>query len=367
MTLTNETTTTRTISTTRRRDRDRGRFLVRPQGPLVEAEQHHHGRHQRLGARARHGDVPRDAGHSGAAAGRSQPAQRSAVDVGGQRLGTRSNATAATASRRAGDGRTLTIGGTTYAKGLGTHAASDITYHLGGTCRSFSVDVGVDDESTAGGSVVFRIYRDGALVADSGVRHSERSAHAAERRPHRRYETAARRHGRRRRHQLRPRRLGQRPAGLRQRPRRRDARGQRPVVDFGGRRLGTGRTRPSNGEQAAGDGRTLTIGGTTYAKGLGTHAVQRHHVLPRRRLLHPHRERRRRRRVGRHERLRGLPGSTGTGPRWPTAAGSPEPTLAKALTADLSGGLEVRLVVTDSGDGVDYDHADWAVPRLSCG
>ncbi|MEU0392618.1 NPCBM/NEW2 domain-containing protein [Streptomyces sp. NPDC006208] len=70
----------------------------------------------------------------------------------------------------AGDGRTLTIGGTTYAKGLGTHAASDITYHLGGICRSVSVEVGVDDESTAGGSAVFRIYRDAALVADSGVR-----------------------------------------------------------------------------------------------------------------------------------------------------------------------------------------------------
>jgi alpha-galactosidase len=70
----------------------------------------------------------------------------------------------------AGDGRTLTVNGTTYAKGLGTHAASDITYYLGGSCRSFSVDVGVDDESTAGGSVVFRVYRDAALVADSGVR-----------------------------------------------------------------------------------------------------------------------------------------------------------------------------------------------------
>lgn len=72
--------------------------------------------------------------------------------------------------QRASDGRTLTIGGTAYAKGLGTHAASDLTYHLGGTCRSFSVDVGVDDESTAGGSAVFRIYRDGALLADSGLR-----------------------------------------------------------------------------------------------------------------------------------------------------------------------------------------------------
>jgi alpha-galactosidase len=40
---------------------------------------------------------------------------------------------------------------------------------------------------------------------------------------------------------------------------------------------------------------------------------------------------------------------------------------ARTLTADLTGGLELRLVVTDSGDGVNYDHADWAAPILTCG
>ncbi|MCL2734410.1 MAG: NPCBM/NEW2 domain-containing protein [Actinomycetia bacterium] len=69
----------------------------------------------------------------------------------------------------AGDGKTLTIGGTTYAKGLGVHAASDITYYLGGGCSSLATDVGVDDEVGANGSVDFQIYRDGTLAADSGV------------------------------------------------------------------------------------------------------------------------------------------------------------------------------------------------------
>jgi alpha-galactosidase len=69
----------------------------------------------------------------------------------------------------AGDGKTLTIGGATYAKGLGVHAASTLTYYLGGACSSLSTDVGVDDESTAGGSVDFQIFRDGTKVADSGV------------------------------------------------------------------------------------------------------------------------------------------------------------------------------------------------------
>ncbi|WUM95920.1 NPCBM/NEW2 domain-containing protein [Streptomyces sp. NBC_00322] len=71
--------------------------------------------------------------------------------------------------RAAEDGRTLTVGGTTYAKGLGTHAASDITYYLGGSCSTFTASVGVDDETGgSNGSVVFQVYRDGTKVADSG-------------------------------------------------------------------------------------------------------------------------------------------------------------------------------------------------------
>ena len=69
----------------------------------------------------------------------------------------------------AGDGRTLTIGGQTFTKGLGTHAASSITYFLGGRCSTVVADIGIDDEKTTG-SAVFQIWRDGTKVADSGVR-----------------------------------------------------------------------------------------------------------------------------------------------------------------------------------------------------
>ncbi|MFI8263009.1 NPCBM/NEW2 domain-containing protein [Streptomyces sp. NPDC085665] len=69
----------------------------------------------------------------------------------------------------AGDGRTLTVGGATYAKGLGAHAAGTLTYHLGGRCTALTVDVGVDDESSRTGAVAFQIYRDTVKVADSGV------------------------------------------------------------------------------------------------------------------------------------------------------------------------------------------------------
>jgi alpha-galactosidase len=71
--------------------------------------------------------------------------------------------------RPAGDGRTLTIQGTTYAKGLGTHAISEISYYLGGRCSTVQADVGVDDEKGDRGSVVFQIFSGATKVADSGT------------------------------------------------------------------------------------------------------------------------------------------------------------------------------------------------------
>ena len=70
----------------------------------------------------------------------------------------------------AGDGNTLTLNGTTYTKGLGAHAASDVRYALTSTCTRFKASVGVDDEvPTTGGSVVFQVYAGATLVYDSGV------------------------------------------------------------------------------------------------------------------------------------------------------------------------------------------------------
>lgn len=60
--------------------------------------------------------------------------------------------------RAAGDGRPLTIGGQVFAKGLGVHAFSSVTYDLGGRCSRFTTQVGVDDEVGSRGSVVFEIW-----------------------------------------------------------------------------------------------------------------------------------------------------------------------------------------------------------------
>jgi glucose/arabinose dehydrogenase len=69
----------------------------------------------------------------------------------------------------AGDGRTITLNATTYAKGLGAHAASDVRYGLSGGCTRFRADVGVDDEVGSKGSIVFQVFADGAKLYDSGV------------------------------------------------------------------------------------------------------------------------------------------------------------------------------------------------------
>ncbi|WP_193726654.1 NPCBM/NEW2 domain-containing protein [Paenibacillus guangzhouensis] len=62
---------------------------------------------------------------------------------------------------------TITLNGKTYAKGIGTHAASHITYNLNGQYARFTSDVGVDDESTVGGTVVFQVWGDGNKLFDS--------------------------------------------------------------------------------------------------------------------------------------------------------------------------------------------------------
>lgn len=68
-----------------------------------------------------------------------------------------------------GDGSPLTIGGTVYAKGLGSHAPARIRYYLGGKCTSFTAQVGVDDVQKSAGSVQFSVTADGTEKVKSPV------------------------------------------------------------------------------------------------------------------------------------------------------------------------------------------------------
>ncbi|WP_394940639.1 NPCBM/NEW2 domain-containing protein [Psychromicrobium sp. YIM B11713] len=53
----------------------------------------------------------------------------------------------------------------TYSKGLGAHAASKITYYLGGQCSAFTADVGL--EKGFGGAIIFTVNGDGKQLYQS--------------------------------------------------------------------------------------------------------------------------------------------------------------------------------------------------------
>jgi glucose/arabinose dehydrogenase len=58
------------------------------------------------------------------------------------------------------DGGTLTINGTTYAKGLGTRARSDLRYRVPAGCTAFTAQVGIDDEVGANrGLAAFSVWK----------------------------------------------------------------------------------------------------------------------------------------------------------------------------------------------------------------
>jgi lysophospholipase L1-like esterase len=72
------------------------------------------------------------------------------------------------------DGPAISVAGTTYAKGLGTHAVSAIEYKINPAknCSTFSAVVGLDDairSQSAYGSVTFEVWMDGVKSWDSGL------------------------------------------------------------------------------------------------------------------------------------------------------------------------------------------------------
>jgi beta-galactosidase GanA len=120
----------------------------------------------------------------------------------------------------------------------------------------------------------------------------------------------------------------------------------------------------SNGEQAAGDGRPITINGVRYAKGLGTNSISDVQVYL----------------GGGCTRLTAMVGvddeqnGAGTVTFSVVADGRTlvtTPTIrghqaATSLDVDVTGAQVLDLVVGDGGDGNGSDHGDWAVPTLTC-
>jgi alpha-galactosidase len=75
------------------------------------------------------------------------------------------------------DGKPLTIAGTNYAHGVGTHAGSTWLINTGGHATRFTATVGVDDEvkdnaDTAKYGVDFKVFGDGKKLFDSKTMHA---------------------------------------------------------------------------------------------------------------------------------------------------------------------------------------------------
>ncbi|WP_329361368.1 NPCBM/NEW2 domain-containing protein [Streptomyces sp. NBC_01483] len=120
----------------------------------------------------------------------------------------------------------------------------------------------------------------------------------------------------------------------------------------------------SNGESAAGDGHPITLGGVVYAKGLGAHAPSAVEYYTGKRC----------RTVTADVGVDDEKGANGTvafeiwaDDTLVASTGVLTNAMpAQPVSADVTGAQVVRLVVTDGGDGVDSDHADWANARLTC-
>lgn len=121
----------------------------------------------------------------------------------------------------------------------------------------------------------------------------------------------------------------------------------------------------SNGEQAAGDGRPITLNGVTYDKGLGVHAYSEVQINMN----------------GGYSRFIadiGLDDETGTngsvqfevrgdGAVLYESAVLYSSTATQAVDLDVAGLQQLVLIVKDGGDGSGNDHADWAGARLKTG
>jgi alpha-galactosidase len=111
-------------------------------------------------------------------------------------------------------------------------------------------------------------------------------------------------------------------------------------------------------------GKELSIAGKKYDYGVGTHAVSTIRLILNQKPVRFQAE------AGVDDQAAGHPGSVvfrvvGDGKTlWESKVVKPgEP--AVPVDVEIRGVRELDLVATDAGDGIDYDHADWALARLT--
>ena len=266
-----------------------------------------------------------------------------------------------------GDGQTLTIGSATFAKGLGVHANSQIVYALDGACTVFKAQVGVDAEVGSRGSIVFQVW-DGTsrLLYDSGVRRGGMQAAPVNvsvsgvqnlrlvvtdagdgiSYDHADWGNAAVTCS------------AAQPSGET------FLSNLTPTAATNG--YGPYELRTSNGERPAGDGHKITIAGSTFNDGLGVHAgSQLIYLLGGQcsafsaslgvddEVLYKGKG---------SVTFQVLGDDTLLYDSGKMVSGDP----ARAVNLNVAGKQRLTLRVGDAGDGVAYDHADWADAKVTC-
>jgi alpha-galactosidase len=266
----------------------------------------------------------------------------------------------ANGEQAAGDGPAISVGGVGFAKGIGVHADSAVHVYLGRNCRTFTAQVGVDAEVGANGAVRFAVYGDGRLLAYTGVRSGGQA----------------------------PVRLSASVGGvLALELRVTDARNTinydhaswgAPTLVCGtsgtgsyvsdrswsasSNGWGAAERDQSNGEQTTQDGSVLTVGAVSYPRGVGTHAASDISVPIA---------------CSRFTAVVGIDAETaGRGSVVFSVLGDGVTLYTSPVVTSSTGGVLVdvatagrstlRLVVSNGGDSVDYDHANWADARLIC-
>ena len=264
------------------------------------------------------------------------------------------------------DGHTLSLKGQKFGAGFGVHAGSSMTFDLGGQCQTLTTTIGVDDYVGTRGTVIFQIFGDGNKIYDSGVMRGQDT----------------------------PKNVSVSVAGVKQLKLVVTDAGDGNAYDHADwaapmlRSCGTSTTSTgtsgkslttlpfasssngwgpiegnmSNGEQLAADGRTITINGKTYATGFGVHASSQMTFNL----------------GGAYQTFTSdigvddYVGGNGSvifqvfadGTKIYDSGVMRGVDAAKSLSVSVAGVNQLRLVVTDAGDGNAYDHADWANPML---
>ena len=263
----------------------------------------------------------------------------------------------------AGDGQTITLNGAKYQKGLGVHAGSEVRHLMNGACRTFTAAIGLDDEVGANGTVLFEVWADGSRLYTSGRMTGSMATKT----------------------------VNVSVAGRKELVLVMTDSGDGPSYDHGDwanakldcstvsqtvylsdlaplsatNGWGPVEKDRSVGGNAAGDGRTLTLNGVTYLKGLGVHADSTiEYAL-----------------VGRCTSFTADVGvDDEIGADWASVVfevwadgvklyGSPimrynSPT--QNVSVLLTGRQKLLLKVTNGGDTPDSDHADWADAKITC-